>query len=888
MKKVFFINIFVFLLICTSSFAQLEKANKYYDNKEYSLAIKQYQKILKENESTEALEKIANSYRLIKNYQQAELSYDKLMKQPGVNPINHLYYGMVLKSNNKIDDAKVEFKSYSALVPDDKIGKLLIKTCDDINALTKKAKQFEISLVSNINTAQSEFSPVFFNNQLVFISNMNKNLLNDKQNFLHVYFTEMKKGQDATAQFSDEVEPFHWPINTDFNDGPVSFNAEQNIMFITHIDLFNNKDKKFVNRSKLYFSTLKENKWSKVKPFEYNSDGYSIAHASISDDGLRLFYASDMPGGQGGMDIYVSEKDAENWSPPKNLGSKINTAGEEVFPYIRKDGVLYFSSNGHSGFGGLDVFYATTNKGKFSNVKNLGALLNSSTDDFGIIFSDDNTTGYFSSDRSGGKGSDDIYSFTALNTMLNVSGKIVISQNIGNPLKNATVKLLSEEGKVLNTTTTDNKGFFKFEDIDPDKKYLVKLDDNDPEFVTKAKYYLADEKEILIRETGIDGKGGKFVFRNLPADPNALPEISSDGGITLAGNLLVGKNSTKPLANTRVNLLNENGELLQTVYTNFFGSFVFTHLPANQNFLVKVEENDTELPPNTKIILTNKSGKEMQVTASGKKGSFKFSFLAADKNTLKLMIVEDIELRIDFKGKFLSDDKTPLANSIVNLVNDKGEILQVTRTDAFGAFKFENLPAEQNVLFTFDENDPQLKNFKKLFLIDTKGAVIKEIVRKNGSFKFTILPSDKQKLGIVYVDDPWLKVLQLKTSIKKENLTIIEKIYYDFGKFEVTSDASKILDKVIDIMEKDPLLIIEISSHTDSRHSSETNMNRSEQRSGAAVEYILNNGISKDRISGKGYGESQLINKCADGVECSEDEHAKNRRTEFKVSRKEK
>jgi hypothetical protein len=207
--------------------------------------------------------------------------------------------------------------------------------------------------------------------------------------------------------------------------------------------------------------------------------------------------------------------------------------------------------------------------------------------------------------------------------------------------------------------------------------------------------------------------------------------------------------------------LNEKGEIIQTVFTNTFGSFVFTNLPADQNFLVKVDENDTQLPANTKIIMTNKSGKEMQATASGDKGSFKFSFLASDKTTLKLMEVEDTELRLDFKGKLVSDDKTPLANSTVNLVNEKGEVLQTTKTDAFGAFKFENLPADQHVLFQLDETDTQLKKLKKIYLTDNKDIVVKEIVRSSGTFKFEILPSEKQKLGIVYVDDPWLKVLQV-------------------------------------------------------------------------------------------------------------------------------
>ncbi len=887
MKISFFINIFVFLLISTSSFAQLERANKCYEAKEYAKAIKLYENILKKNENAEALEKTANSYRLLKNYRQAEVFYERLMKQKNVAPINHLNYGMVLKKNSKIDAAEAEFKQYSSSVPGDNIGKMLIKSCNDVKELEKNEKQFDVNLLPNINTLQSEFSPVLFKNQLVFISDRNKNLFNEIQDFFHVYSVEIKNDPAGTTKFSKIAKSFPYPINTNYHDGPVCFNTEQNLMYITHVDLLNKKDKKFINRSKLYSSALKGKKWSKVKPFQYNSDEYSVAHACVSADGKTMFFASDMPGGQGGMDIWMCEKEGENWGSLKNLGNKVNTVGDDVFPYIRKDGVLYFSSDGHSGFGGLDLFSATKINEKYGNVKNMEALLNSAADDFGIIFSDDNKTGYFSSNRVSGIGFDDIYSFTSLNKLITISGKIVLSQNINNPLKNSEISILNENGKTLNTTATDNSGFFSFGNLDPGKKYMIKLDETEPGFITKIKYYLADDRDALIRETGIDGKGGKFVFRNLPANPNALPEVSIDG-ITFAGNLLFGKNSTKPLGNTKVNLLNDKGDVVQSVITNVFGAFVFTTLPSDQNFLVKVDENDTDLPADTKIILTNKSGKEMQSTAAAGNGGFKFSFLASDKATLAQMTVENTDLRRDFKGKFVSDNKMPLANSKVNLVNEKGEILQTTQTEADGTFHFSNLAADQVVLFALDENDTQLKKLKKIFLTDNKDAVVKEVYRENNSFKFTILPMEKEKLSVVYIDDPWLKVLALKSSVRKENLTIIEKVYYDFGKYSILPEASKILDKVINIMEKDPLLVIEISSHTDARSSNVYNLQLSEKRANAAVEYIIKGGIAKGRLSGKGYGESQLINKCVDGVECTEEEHAKNRRTEFKISRKEK
>jgi flagellar motor protein MotB len=895
MKKVKTISLLLLLVFVNTTFAQLKRANKYYDNYEYIKAIQLYKKAVKKKDNKEALEKIANSYRLTKRYKEAELSYVELMKQPGVAPINNFYYGMVLKNNGKIDEAKEQFKKYANSVPSDKKAELSVKSCEDIKLWISRTQQFEVNLVENLNSVHSDFSPVLYKNDLVFVSERTKDIINfstnawNKEPYLNVYASSITNSADGKAVLSKKVKSFSSKINTNYHDGPVCFNAEQNTMYLTRVNyVLNKKDKSFVNLPQLYISKLKGKSWGKASPFQHNVSGYSTAHPSISNDGQWLFFVSDMPGGFGATDIYVCKKEGDSWGKPQNLGDQINTPGSEVFPYIRKDGMLYFSSDGHSGFGGLDVFSAAKVEGKYSDVKNLGLPLNSATDDFGIVFAEGNIRGYFSSDRAGGEGSDDIYSFVALNKFLTVAGKILFSKNINDPAKDAEVMLLSEDGKVLSIATTDNTGFFKFDKLDPDKRYMLKLDETDPRFKDKTKYYLTDEKDKIIRVTVINDKGGKFIFQNLPADPNSLPEHGAGDDVSIAGNLLYGENPSKPLANTKVNLLNDKGEVVQTATTNAFGAFVFTDLPADQNFLVKVDESDTQLAPNTKIIITNKSGKEMQTTKSGTSGDFKFSFLAADKASLKLMTVEDSELRFDLKGNLVSENKTPLANSTVNLVNEKGEVLQTTKTDANGSFQFANLPADQNILFALDEGDTKLKSLNKILLTNSKGAVIKEFTRVNGKFRFTILPADHTKMGVLYVDDPWLKVLQLKDQAKKDSLTIVENVYYNYGEAKILPEAAKTLDKVINIMRNDPLLIIEMSSHTDSRSTQEFNLKLSEQRAKAAVDYILKGGITKDRISGKGYGESNILNKCLDGVECSEEEHAKNRRTEFKILSKKK
>jgi outer membrane protein OmpA-like peptidoglycan-associated protein/tetratricopeptide (TPR) repeat protein len=881
MKKVAFV---FFLLIVTSlvSYAQLDKANKHFENREYGKAIEVYKNILKKGENLEALENIANSYRYLRDYAQAEGYFEQLIKKGNTASVNNLYYGLVLKANGKTDEAKEQFKAFAKIFPNDKKVELYIKSCDIQKSLEKKAKQYTVALDAKINSEFSEFCPVFYKDNLVFVSDISMPLSNELEKFYHVYFINIKNNSDKK-----KMEALPYPINMEYHDGPVNFNPEQNTIAITHVDVDKKRDKDFINRSKLYFSKLEGKKWSNRVPFQYNSDSYSVAHACYSADGKTLYFASDMPEGFGGMDIYYCSQEGEGWSKPQNLGSKINTAGDEVFPYYRKDEVFFFSSDGHAGFGGLDVFSATKNNESFSGVKNCGADINSSADDFGIVFADDITTGYLSSDRySMGKGRDDIYKFTKLNNGITLAGKVLIGKNIDKPLKNTTLTLRSAEtGEKLDEQKTNDDGSFIFEDLEPSKKYMVKLDGVKDE---KQKYFLVNEDERFIRETGIDGKGGKFVFRNLPADNAEEIEIANDG-LTIAGNLLVGSNSTKPLANAKVDIVNEKGEIVQSVVTNAFGSFVFTNLPPDNNYLVKVAESDLKLPPKTKIILTNKSGKEMQSSEISEKGTFTFSLLASEKNVLKQMEVEDIDLRVDFKGKFLGDNKTPLKNAIINLLNEKGEIIQSTKTDEFGTFRFENLPADQNVLLAVDENEPQLKKLKRVVLANSKGETIKEVNSQGQSFKFSMLPSEKKKLSTVYVDDPWLKVLKLKNSNKvtaTQNITIVEKVYYNYGDYQVLPEAAKVLDKVVDLMEKDPLLVIELSSHTDSRSSKEFNLSLSQKRATAAVDYILKNGIVKERISGKGYGESKPINKCTDGVDCPEEEHAKNRRTEFQINRK--
>jgi len=271
-------------------------------------------------------------------------------------------------------------------------------------------------------------------------------------------------------------------------------------------------------------------------------------------------------------------------------------------------------------------------------------------------------------------------------------------------------------------------------------------------------------------------------------------------------------------------------------------------------------------------------------------GKFQFRILPEDKATISAMSVEDTDLRMDMRGTLTGADSahTVLANTTVSILNDKGEVVQTTTTDEKGFFNFTNLPSDQAYIMSVEEiKDPTLAAFGKLYVRDESGKVVKTLrMGKGGKFEFRVLPLDKTTIGYVYVDDPWLQVLQMKAKQNKDTLLIIENIYYDYGSADILPAAEITLEKVVKVMQLDPTITIEISAHTDSRATSDYNQKLSLKRAQKVLDYLVKRGIAKNRLKAVGYGETRLLNRCADGVECGEDEHAKNRRTEFKINRK--
>ncbi|MEI6817424.1 MAG: OmpA family protein [Bacteroidota bacterium] len=278
---------------------------------------------------------------------------------------------------------------------------------------------------------------------------------------------------DVNESQLKDADVFDKSINGKLHNGPASFSNDGNCMAFTKNN--SNGGKENVIRLEINFSTFKDGEWSKPESFSLNSLQYSVGHPSLSADGNTMYFASDMPGGFGGVDIYkVTKSSGGTWGKAVNLGPKINTEGDELFPFFEeKSGVLFFSSNGHFGLGGLDIFYCYIEGSMVGRIRNAGYPVNTQYDDFAGIVNDKLSSGYFSSNRSGGHGGDDIYGVDLLKP-LDYGKKIqgVVKDDNGNALPEVFVKLSDDKDSVIETLTANTDGTFFFL-VDSNKSFKL-------------------------------------------------------------------------------------------------------------------------------------------------------------------------------------------------------------------------------------------------------------------------------------------------------------------------------------------------------------------------------------------------------------------------------
>ena len=487
---------------------KLKQAQQKMDNLEYMDAIELYNQILENSDVAQAKINLAEAYHKVNDTPNAEFWYGQVVRLPESEPIHKLYYGMMLQRNGKCDIAREWYQQFVDLTPDDQRGQLLLRACDyEDELMTKSAGIFEVKEV-DFNSGTDDFSPQFYKGGLVFSSERDTNPIIRRthawtnHNFLELYYVDMREtGQeDGCGNYVfGRPEKFSDEINTKYHDAAVAFSRNGEEIFFTRNNFLDGKkdyDDEGIMRLKVFYARSEgEGKWGEPQSLPFNSNEYSVAHPTLSPDGEKLYFTSDMPGGFGGMDLYVSEKESGRWGPPINLGPDINTEGHELFPEVDINGKLYFSSDGQIGLGGLDIYFTSQDEsGVWKTPENMGFPINTLADDFGVIFNSEGTCGFFSSDREGGIGGDDVYSFKKTAIPVEV---LVYDEKTDLPIEGALVLVTCKGDSML----TDMEGRVRFDmklnDCCNLEASMEDYNPNESEACTKE-LTLADKLEVKI------------------------------------------------------------------------------------------------------------------------------------------------------------------------------------------------------------------------------------------------------------------------------------------------------------------------------------------------------------------------------------------------------
>lgn len=435
-----------------------KRGDKYYFVYSYTKAIEAYTGA--KELSVEGQRKLAKSYYSLNQNDLGKQAYAKLISMEGGNLSQDYFdYAMVLKALGNYEEASRWMNLFAEMAPNDLRAKSYLRNSASLVDIKSDNGRYKIENL-NINTSAQDFCPAFYQDKLVFASSRTSKLFPKKSYrngmpYLNIYVADLSNNQMVDPQNFDKK------LNGNMNDGPACFTKDGLFMAFTKNNYNLTKTELIVN-VEIYFRTFADSEWSLPEAFNANSIDYSVAQPCLSNNGATMYFSSNMPGGYGGADIYSVSKGANGvWNNPVNLGSAINTEGDEVFPFFEEGrDVLFFSSNGLFGLGGLDIFSSVMKGSEYSDAFNAGAPLNTSSDDFSIIVDSTIHKGYFSSNRSGGKGDDDIYSVEFLTTK-KINGMAKDANN--HQLSGTFITLLDNKNQIVDTMTTKQDGLFEFQ-----------------------------------------------------------------------------------------------------------------------------------------------------------------------------------------------------------------------------------------------------------------------------------------------------------------------------------------------------------------------------------------------------------------------------------------
>lgn len=638
----------VSMLFSSCAGLYLNSGKTAYDEMKYHESIDLLEKGLAKKEDTEGRKKLAQAYMATSQYKLAAESYAVANVEPEMTDKDRMEYGKALMAAGEYDKALTIFEGILSREPGNPVATSLASACKNVNVMMRDSALFSVRPVNMVGL-QAVYAPAIYTNGL--IVSAEKEMPGLKDPYTDLTYTDLYFVERDGDTWKSPV-PLNG-VNGKYHDGIASLSKDGKTMYFTrsHYDGKRlGKDSNSENNTQIYFSLQDANgNWTEARTVPFNNPEYMYAHPSLSEDGKMMFFSSDMSGGFGGMDLYMTKLEETNWSKPVNLGANVNSTGDEVFPFLQSNDTLYFSSDSHTTLGGKDILYSVLRGGEWSKPYHLSYPINSPGDDFGVAIEPSGKTGYLSSDRFG---SDRIYSFEMFN----------------------------------------------------------------PELVLKG--------------------------------------------------LVTGKNNMLPIGGAAVTVINITDGTEEVIYTDDKGEFSYQLVPG-KNYRIKVEE----------------------------------------------------------EGHFAQTKELSTINK--------------TKSEEIGmVFEMEEL--------VVSTTDPSITPNK-----DGEGKDKQDVGTKSGEYTYAV-----------------------------------PNIYWDYNKWDIRPDSEPYLDDLVRLFKDNPKLKVELRSHCDSRGSHAFNDELSQKRAKAVVDYLIAKGVKRSMLVSKGMGKRALLNRCSDGVECSEEEHQVNRRTEFIVLKK--
>lgn len=560
------------LVVAQSADALISKANKKYKDLDFPGAIALYKQALQKETKPVALFKLPECYRRVGNYIQAEHWYAKAAEHPAAPTSIFFYLGICQLSNDKIGEAKANFQKFKELESAELRAHNLINACKpELRAEYKSAGGlYDIVSLPQLNTKYDDLGVVFFDDGIVFSSDRDTTKITSYRGswmlkpYIQSYYASTNlEDKDSRAYSYGIPRAFSSDMGLDYHDGPLAFDGIQQMVYYTK---FGTNSKKANTRNSLLNTKIASSKrvgeqWTSPNTnLKMNSNQYSSAFPCVTSDGDKMYFASDIPGGFGGYDLYVSYKEGNTWSKAVNLGPEINTESDEIYPHIDLNGFLYFSSDGQAGLGGFDIYYSKSDRGRWAESVNLGYPINSNRDDVAFITDSTSNFGYFSSNRDGGKGKMDIYGYKKVGLQTEV---LIFDKNTGQGLEGVIVKSECLSSKTTYTTNIDGRLFIPLPLKRNCKLTLV------------SEFFDDTEKDI----STVGYAAGAELYIGLPILVKD-PDFSINGAV---------KNiNGDPLVDATITLSNGCGEEQEVKNPEYSGAYSFI-LKPNCAYVLKVE-----------------------------------------------------------------------------------------------------------------------------------------------------------------------------------------------------------------------------------------------------------------------------------------------------------